>query len=129
MPVAILFMIVVAASLHLLHFNVTPETSQIFISLIGFIHGAGLYGPIAIYGVVATESAPAHLSGTSHAIVALAANIGAITSGLPFSYIAKQYNWATIFLLLEGLAAATVVIMVLTRKMSSSIGRIKQKTQ
>lgn len=129
MPVAILFMIVVAASLHLFHFNVTPETSQIFISLIGFIHGAGLYGPIAIYGVVATESAPAHLSGTSHAIVALAANIGAITSGLPFSYIAKQYNWATIFLLLEGLAAATVVIMVLTRKMSSSIGRIKQKTQ
>ena len=45
-----------------------------WISTIGFILGAGFYGPIAIYGVVASESAPDNLSGTSHAVVALAAN-------------------------------------------------------
>jgi len=44
------------------------------ITIIGFVLGACLYGPIAIFGVVASESAPQHLSGTSHAIVALAAN-------------------------------------------------------
>ena len=40
----------------------------------GFVFGFGIYGPIAVYGVMAIESAPSHLSGTSHATVALAAN-------------------------------------------------------
>lgn len=126
MPIATIFMVIVSASFHFLHFNVGLNTSQLFITVVGFVLGAGLYGPIAIYGVVATESAPSHLSGTSHAIVALAANIGAITSGLPFSYIAKKYSWATIFFLLEVLSISTVVIMLLCKNMSSNIGRKKK---
>lgn len=74
LPVALIFMIGVAISLHLLYFTVTPNSSQLQITLIGFLLGASLYGPIAIFGVVATEAAPVALSGTAHAIVALAAN-------------------------------------------------------
>ena len=74
MPVAILMMIGVAVCLHLLYFLVTPETSKFTIASIGFVLGICLYGPIALFGILATESAPPHLSGTAHAIVALSAN-------------------------------------------------------
>ena len=43
-------------------------------SIIAFTLGFGLYGPVSLYGVMAVEAAPTHLSGTSHAICALAAN-------------------------------------------------------
>ncbi|XP_076371133.1 glucose-6-phosphate exchanger SLC37A4-like isoform X1 [Tachypleus tridentatus] len=126
MPVAIAFMIGVMICLHLLQFFVSATSSKFWITSIGFVLGACLYGPIAIFGVVATESAPSHLSGSCHAIVALAANVGAITSGLPFSYIAKHYNWEAIFFLLEIIAGITAAIMFLTRNLSSAIGHVKQ---
>lgn len=74
MPVALVFMIFVAVGLHLLYFTVDSTSSQLWITTVGFLLGASLYGPIAIFGVVATEAAPVALSGTAHAIVALAAN-------------------------------------------------------
>ena len=74
MPIALIFMVGVAVSLHLLYFTVGPSSSQAWIMAVGFLLGASLYGPIAIFGVVATEAAPVALSGTAHAIVALAAN-------------------------------------------------------
>ena len=42
--------------------------------LVGFLMGFGIYGPVSLYGVMAIEAAPTHLSGTSHAIVSLASN-------------------------------------------------------
>ena len=36
--------------------------------------GASIFGPICIFGIVASESFPSHLSGTGHAIAALSAN-------------------------------------------------------
>ena len=47
---------------------------QMLITLIGFIIGFGIYGPVSLYGVMAIEAAPTHLSGTSHAVVSLACN-------------------------------------------------------
>jgi len=47
---------------------------QMLITLIGFTIGFGIYGPVSLYGVMAIEAAPTHLSGTSHAIVSLACN-------------------------------------------------------
>lgn len=38
--------------------------------------------------------------------------MGAIISGLPFSLLAKQYSWASVFFLLEILTAITVGIML-----------------
>ncbi len=36
--------------------------------------GFALYGPIAMYSVMAMEAAPSHMAGTAHATVGLAAN-------------------------------------------------------
>lgn len=125
MPMAAFFMFSVLLCLHLLQFSVNESSSKLWISTIGFVLGAGFYGPIAIYGVVASESAPDNLSGTSHAVVALAANVGAIMSGLPFSYIAKYYNWATIFFILEITTAVNLVIMFLCRNLNYNMAKKK----
>ena len=47
---------------------------QLYVSVLGFLLGAGIYGPTSLYGVMSIEAAPTHLSGTSGAIVALSAN-------------------------------------------------------
>uniref|UniRef100_A0A2R5LBD1 Putative glucose-6-phosphate translocase n=1 Tax=Ornithodoros turicata TaxID=34597 RepID=A0A2R5LBD1_9ACAR len=122
-PVAVIFMAGVAICLHLLRFNVTEDSGKLWISCLGFVLGACLYGPIAIFGVAASESAPPHLSGTSHAIVALAASIGAVISGLPFSYIADWYNWGAIFFLLEIVCGITALMLFLGRNLSCKMGR------
>lgn len=74
MKIAIIFSGIIIVSLHFFYFNVDSQSSTAWISLIGFCLGAGLFGVINVFGVVATESAPVALSGTAHAIVALAAN-------------------------------------------------------
>ncbi|CAG2118085.1 unnamed protein product [Medioppia subpectinata] len=122
MPVAIAMMTVVGLCLHCFRYHITDTSSQLMITTLGFVLGACLYGPIAIFGVVASESAPPHLSGTSHAIVALAANFGAIMSGLPFSLVAKHYNWSAIFLLLEIVTFFTVILMIVGRNIPARIG-------
>lgn len=127
MDVAVYFMAGVVGFLHLLQFNVNETSSQFWIATLGFMLGVCFYGPIAIYGVVASENSPAHLSGTAHAIVALAANVGAIISGLPFSYIATFYNWSAIFFILEILSGVMVVVMLLCRNMRSSMGKVKKE--
>lgn len=48
--------------------------SQLWILLLGALFGFSSYGPIALFGIIANESAPPNLCGTSHAIVGLMAN-------------------------------------------------------
>lgn len=114
--VASVFMLACAVGLHLLNYILTISTSQIFVSSVGFLLGASMFGPISIYGIVASESFPAHLSGTAHAVVALAANVGAVVAGWPLSWVAKTFSWSGVFLLLETLAAASIVLIVFTRR-------------
>ncbi|KAH9366399.1 hypothetical protein HPB48_002675 [Haemaphysalis longicornis] len=127
-PVAVLFMAGAAGCFHLLCFNLESGSSELWISGIGLVLGACLYGPIAIFGVAASESAPAHLSGTSHAIVALAASIGAVISGLPFSIIAQMYNWRAVFILLEVACGITSVALFLGMRLNSRMGEQRVKT-
>ena len=47
---------------------------QVWITVVGFVLGVGIYGPCSLYGVMAIEAAPTHLAGAAHATVALAAN-------------------------------------------------------
>ncbi|XP_068248384.1 glucose-6-phosphate exchanger SLC37A4-like [Palaemon carinicauda] len=115
--VASVFMLGCAVGLHLLNYILTISTSQIFVSSVGVLLGASMFGPISIYGIVASESFPAHLSGTAHAVVALAANVGAVVAGWPLSWVAKTFSWSGVFLLLESLAAASIVLIVFTRRM------------
>ncbi|XP_029337781.1 glucose-6-phosphate exchanger SLC37A4 isoform X4 [Mus caroli] len=49
---------------------------EIWILVLGAVFGFSSYGPIALFGVIANESAPPNLCGTSHAIVGLMANDG-----------------------------------------------------
>ena len=68
------FMAGVALHLFTLTRFIDGSSAQILLSFVGFGLGACLFACIAIFGIVASESYPAHLSGTAHAIVALAAN-------------------------------------------------------
>ncbi|XP_057677945.1 glucose-6-phosphate exchanger SLC37A4b [Corythoichthys intestinalis] len=96
---------------------------EIWILFLGALFGFSSYGPIALFGVIASESAPSNFCGTSHAIVALMANVGAFLAGLPFSTIAKQYSWDMAFWVAEVLMAITTVLFFLFRNMRTKMGR------
>lgn len=74
LPVAIGLILILLFSLHTLIFHTKTSSSQFLFILVAFFLGSSTYGTIAIFEVIANESVPDHLSGTSHAIVALAAN-------------------------------------------------------
>lgn len=121
MTVAILFAVVTTVFLHLMYFNVNEGTSSIFVNVIGAFVGFAIYGQIAIFGVVATQSVINEMSGTAHAIAALAANVGSISAGLPFATVAKYYSWSAIFFVLEAMAIASVVFMLMTCRVSYKV--------
>jgi OPA family glycerol-6-phosphate transporter-like MFS transporter 4 len=118
MAVGLAFAIVTGLCLHLLYFNVSESSSAIFINQLGMLIGASVYGQIAIFGVVATQSVVSEMSGTSHAIAALAANVGSILAGLPFATLARMYSWSHVFFILEAMTIATIAFMVVTSRIS-----------
>ncbi|KAG0720442.1 Glucose-6-phosphate exchanger SLC37A4 [Chionoecetes opilio] len=85
--------------------------------LCGAVLGASMFGPISIYGIVASESFPAHLSGTAHAFVALAANVGAVLAGWPLSRVARAWSWAGVLTLLQFLCGGAAVLIVTTPRL------------
>lgn len=126
MVVALAFAIVTGSCLHLLYFNVDSNTSAVFINQLGMLLGASVYGQIAIFGVVATQSVVSEMSGTAHAIAALAANVGSIAAGLPFAALAKHYSWSHVFYVLEIMTILTVVFMVIMRKTSYKVSKLEK---
>ncbi|MBN3293348.1 G6PT1 protein, partial [Polypterus senegalus] len=138
-------------SMYLFRVTVTPEASkestlwalvlhpvslltglseqEIWILSLGAIFGFSCYGPIALFGVIANESAPSNFCGTSHAIVALMANVGGFLAGLPFSTIAKHYSWETAFWVAEVMCGVTTVALILLRNMRTKMGRVAKKSQ
>ncbi|KAI5099615.1 glucose-6-phosphate exchanger SLC37A4, partial [Silurus meridionalis] len=100
---------------------------ELWILTLGAAFGFSSYGPIALFGVIASESAPSNFCGTSHAIVALMANVGAFLAGLPFSTIAKRYSWETAFWVAEVTCALTTVWFFTLRNMRTKMGRVNEK--
>ncbi|XP_053501463.1 glucose-6-phosphate exchanger SLC37A4b [Ictalurus furcatus] len=100
---------------------------ELWILTLGAAFGFSSYGPIALFGVIASESAPSNFCGTSHAIVALMANVGAFLAGLPFSTIAKRYSWDTAFWVAEVTCALTTVWFFVLRNMRTKMGRVDEK--
>ncbi|XP_069732747.1 glucose-6-phosphate exchanger SLC37A4 isoform X3 [Phaenicophaeus curvirostris] len=100
---------------------------ELWILTLGAVFGFCSYGPIALFGVIANESAPANLCGTSHAIVALMANVGGFLAGLPFSTIAKHYSWATAFWVAEITCTSSTVAFFLLRNIRTKMGRVPRK--
>ncbi|XP_049447516.1 glucose-6-phosphate exchanger SLC37A4-like isoform X1 [Epinephelus fuscoguttatus] len=103
-----------------------PE-KEIWILFLGAMFGFSSYGPIALFGVIASESAPSNFCGTSHAVVALMANVGAFMAGLPFSTIAKQHSWDFAFWVAEVIMAMATIGFFLARNMRTKMGRIAEK--
>ncbi|KAH8035644.1 hypothetical protein HPB51_007888 [Rhipicephalus microplus] len=110
-PVSVVLVAGAAVAFHLFSNNVTQHTSELLISLIGLVMGGCLYGAMAIFGVVASECVPTHLSGTSHAIVAFGGSLGGVISGFPLSLVAEHYGWSAVFLLLEVISFFTAVAL------------------
>eukprot|EP00066_Takifugu_rubripes_P004764 XP_003968324.1 PREDICTED: glucose-6-phosphate translocase [Takifugu rubripes] len=115
-------------SMYLFRVTVTPHSSQMWILTLGAVFGFSSYGPIALFGVIANESAPSNYCGTSHAIVALMANIGGFLSGLPFSTIAKYYGWETAFWVAEVVCGVCTLGFFLLRNIQTKMGRESKKT-
>ncbi|XP_053943082.1 glucose-6-phosphate exchanger SLC37A4 isoform X4 [Cuculus canorus] len=114
-------------SMFLFRVTVTGDSPKLWILTLGAVFGFCSYGPIALFGVIANESAPANLCGTSHAIVALMANVGGFLAGLPFSTIAKHYSWATAFWVAEITCTGSTVAFFLLRNIRTKMGRIPRK--
>lgn len=102
---------------------------EIWILLLGAVFGFCSYGPIALFGVIASESAPSNFCGTSHAVVALMANVGAFMAGLPFSSVAKEHSWDVAFWVAEVIMGTATVAFFLLRNMRTKMGPIAEKTE
>ncbi|KAL8173440.1 UNVERIFIED_CONTAM: hypothetical protein K2H54_001504 [Gekko kuhli] len=116
-----------SASMYLFRATVTSSSPKLWILILGAVFGFCSYGPIALFGVIANESAPSNLCGTSHAIVALMANVGGFLAGLPFSTIAKHYSWGTAFWVAELMCAASTVAFFFLRNIRTKMGRLPKK--
>ncbi|KAK0135382.1 Glucose-6-phosphate exchanger SLC37A4 [Merluccius polli] len=114
-------------SMYLFRVTVTPDSPKMWILILGAAFGFSSYGPIALFGVIANESAPSNYCGTSHAIVALMANIGGFLSGLPFSTIAKHYGWEMAFWVAEIICLITTVAFFLMRNIRTKMGQVSKK--
>ncbi|KAL5017162.1 hypothetical protein ScPMuIL_006751 [Solemya velum] len=91
--------LLLALSLYLFIFQISPDSSKLLTSSIGFGIGFSVYGSISLFGVIAMESAPDHLSGTTHAISSLFASGGQVLAGLPFTLVVEMSDWDSAFLL------------------------------
>ncbi|KAG8434601.1 hypothetical protein GDO86_012829 [Hymenochirus boettgeri] len=116
-----------ALSLYLFRVTVTAGSSKVWILILGAAFGFSSYGPIALFGVIANESAPSKFCGTSHAIVALSANVGGFLAGLPFSTVAKYYGWNTAFWAAEITCLVVTIIFFLLRNIQTKMGRLPKK--
>ncbi|XP_060106421.1 glucose-6-phosphate exchanger SLC37A4 isoform X2 [Heteronotia binoei] len=116
-----------SASMYLFRVTVTGSSPKLWILILGAVFGFCSYGPIALFGVIANESAPSNLCGTSHAIVALMANVGGFLAGLPFSTIAKHYSWGTAFWVAEMTCSASTVAFFFLRNIRTKMGRVPKK--
>ncbi|XP_040281354.1 glucose-6-phosphate exchanger SLC37A4 isoform X2 [Bufo bufo] len=115
-------------SLFLFRVTVTPGSSKVWILILGAVFGFCSYGPIALFGVIANESAPSNFCGTSHAIVALSANVGGFLAGLPFSTVAKHYGWDTAFWTAQMTCLAVTIVFLLLRNIQTKMGRLPKKS-
>uniref|UniRef100_A0A3Q2YXR7 Solute carrier family 37 member 4a n=1 Tax=Hippocampus comes TaxID=109280 RepID=A0A3Q2YXR7_HIPCM len=126
--VLILMMAGMFVSMYLFRITVTADSPKVWILFLGAAFGFSSYGPMALFGVIANESAPSNYCGTSHAIVALMANIGGFLSGLPFSTIAKHYDWEMAFWVAEIVCGITAVCFFLLRNVRTKMGHMSKKS-
>ncbi|CAJ1065772.1 glucose-6-phosphate exchanger SLC37A4a [Xyrichtys novacula] len=116
-------------SMYLFRVTVTSDSSTVWILSLGAAFGFSSYGPIALFGLIANESAPSNYCGTSHAIAALMANVGGFLSGLPFSMIAKHHGWEMAFWVAEIACGAATIGFFLLRNIKTKMGHVSKKAE
>ncbi|KAJ8047998.1 Glucose-6-phosphate exchanger SLC37A4 [Holothuria leucospilota] len=100
----------------------TPETSKLPLLVSAFIIGYCSYGAISLNGVLVVENSPVHLSGTSHALGALAGNVGQVIAGFPLSYVSSLYDWSVSFSLVLAANILHVLLLLVSTRISLVIG-------
>lgn len=125
------YVLTIAGAMHLFNFYVKVGVSRNFLLVIGSVLGALCYGAISLLGVMAMEFTTNELSGTSHAIASLAANIGAVFAGLPFNLMSRYYSWNLTFKLVEYFSLVVLIVILMFRNYANyySSMNIKVKTQ
>lgn len=108
-------------------FYINKDSYQIWIIIVGCGLGFCLYGPLAVFGVVAMESVPQYLCGTAHSVVSVFANVGAVLSGFPATYMASYLSWRSMFVFLNFLSIATMVSLWHSARMKCLIGTEQNK--
>ncbi|PAA90736.1 hypothetical protein BOX15_Mlig024647g1, partial [Macrostomum lignano] len=103
------FNLLCVAFLHTIVSLSNPDWPVVAYQALGFCLGVCLFGPVAVYGVIATESAPTRLAFTSHAFCALFANVGAMVSGYPLGLAASKFGWPASVVALEFWVLVTTV--------------------
>lgn len=104
MTLNLIYLLGIIISLHLFTFYLKEKASKIFIYSISSLLGFLCYGSISLLGTSAMEFTHKKYSGSSHAIAALASNIGAIFAGIPFGLLSRFYSWSLAFFVVEILA-------------------------
>ncbi|XP_074536327.1 glucose-6-phosphate exchanger SLC37A4a isoform X2 [Halichoeres trimaculatus] len=127
--ILIFMMAGIFVSMYLFRVTVTPNSSSVWILSLGAAFGFSSYGPIALFGVIANESAPSNYCGTSHAIVSLMANVGGFLAGLPFSTIAKHHGWEMAFWIAEVSSGAAALGFFLLRNIQTKMGHVPKKAE
>lgn len=115
MAANLVYLVFMIASLHMFTFYLGITSSNLLLVSIAFAMGFLCYGCISLLGMCAMEFAPKKFSGSSHAIAALASNLGAVFAGIPFGLISKFYSWRIAYFVIEVLAVFVALIAFLTR--------------
>ncbi|PIK45001.1 putative glucose-6-phosphate translocase-like [Apostichopus japonicus] len=101
----------------------TPQTPQYFILICAFVIGFCVYGNVSLNGVLVIENSPAYISGSAHAIAALAGNVGSVTAGFPLSYVSSMYDWSMTFLIVLTCSVVKLGLLLTASRIDLTIGR------
>jgi sugar phosphate permease len=133
MPIVLIFLLLHSIFLHLFNYysggiDGQPANKPL-LYLVAVSCGFLSYGSISLLGVTAMQFAPKSISGTSHAIAALSANVGSIFAGLPFGLLSKYYSWNFAFKFVEALTIGMLVVAFLFRNSKSTFEFNKSSSQ
>ena len=104
------------AAVHVFNWHVSAATPYAVLMALASVSGFLCYGAISLLGVIAVEFVPADMSGTSHALATLAANVGAVSAGLPFGLVVQLASWTFALGVVQLLAALVTVYLFLTSR-------------
>eukprot|EP00118_Oscarella_pearsei_P006553 m.29790 g.29790 ORF g.29790 m.29790 type:complete len:432 (+) comp31230_c0_seq2:84-1379(+) len=107
LPVICCLVCVLAVTLYVLN-HTDVITTKFQVNCCFFMLGLSLYGPIAIWGILAVENAPEGLEGTALSMASLSSQVGAFLAGYPFSRLVSKYGWGPSFVVLESICVCVV---------------------